>query len=214
MSPNVLCRFRGKTWYLFVFALVFSGLGAVGLILGPLYWLGILQRANGQPGDGAGMALTLMSIPLLWIAWMGWWQVWMRREPLIALYREGIAFRFTGKTQCVPSIWIPSLLQVLWLAVSGRGFRHDTVWLDWQELGEIVITGQGRNRKLVVLVISKNRDSMDLARETGTNACHRVLAFESFELRDSLESIAAELHRYQHDSAERNYLLSRTSDGQ
>ena len=214
MSPNVLCRFRGKTWYLFVFALVFSGLGAVGLILGPLYWLGILQRANGQPGDGAGMVLTLMSIPLLWIAWMGWWHVWMRREPLIALYREGIEFRFTGKTQYVPSILIPSLLQVLWLAVSGRGFRQDSVWLDWQEVGEIVITGQGRNRMLVVRVISKNRDSMDRARDIGTNACHWVLAFESFELRDSLESIAAELHRYQHDSAERNYLPSRTSDGQ
>lgn len=213
MSPDVLCRFRGKTWYLLVFALVFSGLGAVGLILGPMYWLGILQRANGQPGDGAGIALTLMSIPLLWIAWMGWWQVWKRREPLIALYREGIEIRFSRKTQCVPSIWIPSLLQVLWLAVSGRGFRQDNIWLDWQEVGEIAITGQGRNRMLVVLVISKNRDSTHRAKETGTNACHRVLAFESFELQDSLESIADELHRYQHDPAARNYLPYRTSDG-
>ena len=87
---NAKSAFYAKSWYLYVGALVFTVLALFCAILGPLFLFDIMKRADGKPGTEAGVAMSIMAVPMLLVALLGWFNVYARCKPLVRLCEEGM----------------------------------------------------------------------------------------------------------------------------
>ena len=81
--PWVMNEFYGKNWVLTVQLLVFGGMAAFGLALGPLFLLGVMKDAYDEPSPDAGVALTLTGLVLAPIAAVMAYGLRARRRPII-----------------------------------------------------------------------------------------------------------------------------------
>ena len=141
------------------------GIPAVGgLILGPLFWLGHIQPADGRPGEVPGIILSLVSgfffMPL---ALSNLFDALRRRTPFIRLYREGMLLcshtpvmdmgGSTGKleewrkepsmTTMIPILFhldviIQPIIAMRELMTGRAFYAHDT-YLTWEEVEAVEI---------------------------------------------------------------------------
>lgn len=97
-SPPIKpCSFFAKTWMEYAKLLVFGGLGGVGLVIGPLFWLEILREQDGTVNPGKGFIVTATSPFFLGVAAWAWLDLLARRKPLIQLFQEGLALRLKAR---------------------------------------------------------------------------------------------------------------------
>ena len=143
-------QFTGKTWIFVVQALVFGGFAGFSLLLGPLFLLGILERADGKPGTEAGVALTIMGVPFLLIAALAIFNIIARRRPILRICREGLAVNMIGSSSLDGTPLLPSLVRVAWLIVSLQGFRQQILLAPWESLRGAGVSGLPMARSLTI----------------------------------------------------------------
>ena len=151
-------EFRGKTWFYVVAAIVFGGLAVLSLVLGPLFLFEIAKDARGQPAPDAGLALTIMSVPLTLAFVLFVFNAMTHRRPILRICREGLVIRLIGTSALDHVPLVPAIIRLLWAIVSFQGFRQRIVFVPWDSLRRLEITGLPMVRKLLI------------AKETGRSA--------------------------------------------
>jgi hypothetical protein len=144
-------RFEAKIWIYVAQALVFGGLAAFSVGLGPLFLFGIMKKADGTPGTDAGVALCMMSVPLLLISALAVFNVLARRRPPLRLYREGLEIVLIGNSSLAGIPLIPGLIRVAWKIISTEGFRQKLACIPWQCFQEAAVCGPPMARQLVIV---------------------------------------------------------------
>ncbi len=115
--------FMAKSWYHFVVAIIFTILFLFCAVLGPLFLLDIVPRADGKPGTEGGVAMSIIAVPMGLIALLGWFNVVSRRRPLLRICREGIEVNVIGASSLDGIPLVPTWIRAAWLIVSMQGFR-------------------------------------------------------------------------------------------
>src|SRR3954465_2957401 len=110
--PDMPTRFTGKTWIFYAQALIWGGIGTFGLIFGPLFLFGFMNKANGAPATDAGIGLTVVSVPLLMLSDLAVYNIRARRRPLLRLCREGIEIMEIGRSSLDGIPLIPGMIRV------------------------------------------------------------------------------------------------------
>jgi hypothetical protein len=144
-------EFYGKTWVLTVQLLLFGGMAALSLTLGPLFLLGVMKDAYDEPRPEAGVPLTLIGLVLAPIAAVMGYGLRARRRPIIRLCREGIELRLVGRTSVESVPLIGGLVKWAWAAVSLQGFRTQCLRVGWEFVQDTQIVGLPMMRTLRVL---------------------------------------------------------------
>jgi hypothetical protein len=121
----------GKTWIFVAQAIIFGGLGLFSLPMGMLFLFGNLKRVNGAPATDAGIALTLISFPLLLLFALAVFNVWARRHPVLTLSPEGIEIVRIGWIAPQWARVIPVRMRLAWSIISMRGFRRTVFHVPW-----------------------------------------------------------------------------------
>jgi len=143
-------QFRGKTWIVVVNAIVFGGLAGFCAVLGPLFLVGVLKPADGRPGTGAGIALSIISVPLVLVFVLAVFHVLARRRPVLRLCREGLEINLLGASSLDDVPLVPVFVRLTWLIVSLQGFRQQLVRARWEDLRGLRITGPPMARTLTI----------------------------------------------------------------
>lgn|SRR5579883_379674 len=118
-------RFRAKTW---IFRARVIGLGfftLFGMIYGPLFLTGAMKDAMGRPARGAGIGITAVTLGFFLPAFaIAFFNLGVRRPPLVRICREGIEARLIGGTSLdgVPSV--PGLVRFYWGLLSTQSFSE------------------------------------------------------------------------------------------
>ncbi|MFO1002829.1 MAG: hypothetical protein U0936_21065 [Planctomycetaceae bacterium] len=198
-------QFSGKTWIFLVQALVFGGFALVSLTLGPLFLFEIMKDARGQPARDAGVALTVMSIPLLLVFALAVFNIVARRRPLISLYREGLAINMIGSSSLDGIPLIPGMLRVAWLILSLEGFRQQMLFAPWQSLKLTHVYGLPMMRQLTIAGSIFRSTDGDVANSA---ALAQQVTIPEVAFDESLDQIAATINAYCQNSELRNQLSS------
>ena len=102
--PITKSVFYAKSWYLYVAAIVFTMLALFCAVLGPLFLFDIMKRADGKPGTEAGVAMSIMAVPMFLIALLGWFNVYARDSNLCC----GFVKKDWRSTLSVRRVWMAS----------------------------------------------------------------------------------------------------------
>lgn len=188
ISKKTPTQFRGKTWIFIVQALVFGGLGGFSLLLGPLFLFGVMKDAAGKPAVDAGIALSIMSVPLLLIFTLAVFNLVARRRPILRICREGIEINVIGSSALDDVPLIPGVIRVAWLVVSFQGFRQQTVRAPWAQFREVQISGAPMVRVLTIYASFLRRTDM-LAGQSAALA--RQISFRDADFDVPLDQIAS-----------------------
>lgn len=208
MSSSSTCGqtvFYAKTWYHVASALVFTVIGTVSVILGPLFLLDVLKRADGKPGTEAGIALSIIGIFMILVALLGWFNVYARRTPLLRICREGILINVIGVSSLDNVPLVPSIFRVAWLILSLQGFKKQIGFIPWESFEAAQATGLPMMRSLVIVakIFYSNR---------GDQSLHLPLAssiiFREVEFRHSLDKVSTAIREFHSDLDARGALTS------
>jgi hypothetical protein len=144
--------FRSRTWHLAAAALMLGGIAVFGLILGPLFLLGVVTPADGDPehGRSGGIGLTCGSLLIAMLALPVLFRWWARRQPVVRPYGEGVLLRLVGRSSLDRVPLVPGLVRVAWAVLSGQGLRVQSYRVPWDELTEVTVAGVPMARMLVV----------------------------------------------------------------
>jgi hypothetical protein len=197
--------FYAKTWYHSARALVFTVLGLVSVILGPLFLFEILKRADGKPGTEAGIALLIIGSFMILLSLLGWFNVYARRKPLLRICREGLVVNIIGASSLDNVPLVPGILRVAWLILSLQGFKRQVGMIPWDSFGDAQVTGLPMMRSLVIVasIVYPNRRDQSFKSSPGS-----IIIFRESEFRDSLDKIAAAIHEFHSDQETRVVLQS------
>ena len=197
--------FYAKSWYLYVGAIVFTMLALFCATLGPLFLFDIMKRADGKPGTEAGIAMSIMAVPMCLIALLGWFNVYARRKPLLRICAEGLEINVIGASSLDGVPLIPNLVRVAWLILSLQGFRKQIGWIPWESFRNVEVTGLPMMRSLVIdaTIAYPSFRGENLAAQIGNR-----IAFRDAELQDPLESVASAILAFYHDLDARTALQS------
>ena len=198
-------EFSGKTWIFVAQVVVFGSLGGFSLIMGPLFLTGVIKPANGRPGNDAGIALTIMSIPLLLVFALAVFNLVARRRPILRLCREGLEVNIIGASSLDGIPLIPGLVRVAWLVISMQGFKQQIMWVPWHYLGHVVVSGPPMARRLTIDASIPLRHA---APEVIQSAMASQITFHEVAFDASLDQIAASIIAYSQNSASRARLPS------
>lgn len=198
-------QFAGKTWIFIAQALVFGALSLFGFLLGPLFLLQIVKDARGRPATDAGVALLLVSVPMLLVFLLAVFNIVARRQPLIRLCREGLAINVIGSSTLDGVFLIPGIVRVAWLIISLQGFGQQMLLAPWQSLQQARVSGPPMARTLTIIA-SLYRPADPQASELIPVA--KQIAFREVAFRTPLEQIAQEINRYSKVAESRNSLPS------
>ena len=202
---NAKSAFYAKSWYLYVGAIVFTVLGLFCAILGPLFLFDIMKRADGKPGTEAGVAMSIMAVPMLLVALLGWFNVYARRKPLVRLCAEGMEINVIGASSLDGTPLIPNLVRVAWLILSLQGFKKQIGWIPWEMLRNIEVVGLPMMRSLVIdatIAYPTFRGDAMTARIGDS------ISFRDSEFQDSLEVIVSTIQEFYRDPDARAALPS------
>jgi len=144
-------QFRGKTWIVLVNAIVFGGLAGFSSVLGPFFLFGVIKPADGRPGTGAGIALSIISVPLLLVFILAVFHVLARRRPMLRICREGIEINILGASSLDDVPLVPVFLRLAWLIVSLQGFKRQLLRAPWEQFREARISGPPMARTLTIV---------------------------------------------------------------
>jgi hypothetical protein len=142
--------FRGKTWIYVAQAAVFGPLGVFSLVMGPLFLFGGMKKADGTPATDAGIALSILSVPLMLLFALAMFNIRARRLPLLRLFREGLEIVLIG-TSSLDEFPLPGLVRVAWSILSTQGFRRQVFRLPWECVRGARVSGLPMNRLLSIL---------------------------------------------------------------
>lgn len=157
IEPPASAQFRGKTWIFLAQAVVFGSLALFALLMGPLFLSGALKRVDGKPAQDAGIALIAMGVVLSLPAALAIFNIVARRQPVVSLYREGIAVNLIGVSSLDHLPPVPgfsqalSLLRLAWLILSLQGFKQQLVYAPWGSFGAAQVSGLTMQRTLTII---------------------------------------------------------------
>jgi hypothetical protein len=197
--------FYAKSWYRYVAAFVFTMLALFCMILGPLFLFDILKRADGKPGTEAGVAMSIMAIPLAMLALLGWFNIYARLKPLLRIWNEGLEINVIGASSLDGVPLIPTWVRVAWLILSLQGFKKQIGWIPWTTFRSVEVAGLPMMRSLV---INATMVYPTFRNDAVTVQIGNTVAFRDAEFQDSLESIATAIQAFYHDREARNALPS------
>jgi hypothetical protein len=186
-------QFNGKVWILIVVALVFGGLGAFCLLLGPLFLFGIMKDARGQPATDAGVALSIFAVPFLLVTALAVFNVVARLRPMIRICREALVINSIGSSSLDNVPLIPGAIRIAWLLVSLQGFKQQLLLAPWQSLRNVQISGPPMARTLTIVGLIYRAPQGQPAASTPI-ANQITFAESSFEA--PLDQVAASIHAY------------------
>jgi hypothetical protein len=144
-------EFRGKTWIFLVLVIIFGGLGAFSLLLGPLFLSGTLKNARGQPVPDGGIALCIVSVPFLLLFALAVFNLVARRRPILRVCREGVEVHIIGSSALARIPLIPGLIRVLWPAISLQGFKRSIFRAPWDSFPYADVSGLPMARTLTIV---------------------------------------------------------------
>ncbi|MAI32819.1 MAG: hypothetical protein CMM07_14250 [Rhodopirellula sp.] len=197
--------YYAKSWYLYVGAIVFTMLALCCAIFGPLLLFDIMKRADGKSGTEAGVAMSIMAVPMSLIALLGWFHVYARRKPLLRICEEGIEINVIGASSLDGTPLIPNLVRVAWLIMSLQGFKKQIGWIPWATLRNIEVVGMPMTRSLL---IEATIAYPAFRGEAMTARIGDSIAFHAAEFRDPLEVIASTIQEFYNDPDARSALPS------
>jgi hypothetical protein len=198
-------QFTGKTWVFVVQALVVGGLATFSLTLGPLFLFQILKDANGQPATDAGVALTIMSVPLLLLVALAVFNIAARRRPLLRVCREGLAINMIGSSSVGGIPLVPGVIRVAWLILSFQGFKQQVLFVPWQSLGDIGISGPPLAQTLTIVGSMFRADDGQIRQ---TTLVANQISFRDAAFKSPLEQILGSINAYWQNAESRNALPS------
>ncbi len=186
-------EFRGKTWIFVVQALVFGGFAVFGLVFGPLFWLGIRERADGRPATDAGIFLTSWGVLCFPIFALAVFNIVARWKPILRICREGVEMTIIGSTSLDGVPFVPGPIRVAWAILTTQGFRKRIVRVAWGELRQVEVSGLPMARKLTVITSSSHSETVMFREHVFESPLNAIaLAVSSFaeddEARDGLTS--------------------------
>lgn len=185
--------FCAKSWFHYVAASIFTMLALFCAIFGPLFLFDIIKRADGKPGTEAGVALSIMAVPLCLVALLGWFNVLARRRPLLRICREGIEINVIGSSSLDGVPLIPTWIRVAWLVLSMQGFKRQIGWVRWEMLRGVQVKGMPTMRTLMIdgTIAYPTVDGDQVSAQIGNH-----IAFRDAEFRDPLERIALAIQAF------------------
>lgn len=146
--PNT--RFTGKTSIFAVQAAVFGSFGVFSLVLGPLFLFEIMKDARGEPAVDAGIALSIMSVPMLVLCALAAFNLRARRRPLLCICREGLEINLIGSSSLDEIPLVPGTIRVAWLVLTLQGFKQENLHAPWESFHAAEITGLPMVRTLTI----------------------------------------------------------------
>ena len=203
--PITKSVFYAKSWYLYVAAIVFTMLALFCAVLGPLFLFDIMKRADGKPGTEAGVAMSIMAVPMFLIALLGWFNVYSRLKPLLRICEEGLEINVIGASSLDGVPLIPNLVRVAWLIVSLQGFKKQIGWIPWEMFRDVQVSGLPMMRSLVIngTVAYPTFRGDALTAQIGNS-----IAFRDAEFQDPLDVIASTIQVFYDDPNARDALPS------
>ena len=202
---NAKPAFYAKSWYLYVGAIVFTMLALFCAIFGPLFLFDIMKRADGKPGTDAGVAMSIMAVPMFLIALLGWFNVYARRKPLLRICEEGMEINVIGASSLDGTPLIPNLVRVAWLILSLQGFKKQIGWIPWETLRNIEVVGLPMKRSLLIeatIAYPAFRGDAMTARIGDS------IAFRDAEFQEPLEVLVSTIQEFYNDADARGALPS------
>ena len=190
---NAKPAFYAKSWYLYVGAIVFTMLAMFCAIFGPLFLFDIMKRADGKPGTDAGVAMSIMAVPMFLIALLGWFNVYARRKPLLRICKEGMEINVIGVSSLDGTPLIPNLVRVAWLILSLQGFKKQIGWIPWETLRNIEVVGLPMMRSLLIeaTIAYPAFRGDDMTARIGDS-----IAFRDAEFQEPLEVIVSTIQEF------------------
>ncbi|WP_165250923.1 hypothetical protein [Paludisphaera soli] len=193
-------EFFALTWIYRASAIVTGGLAAFAATLGPLFLLGLMKNARDEPASGAGVALSIMAVPLALAFALATANLRARRKPLLTIRREGVEVVRIGETALDRVPFVPGLVRLTWLIVTGQGFRRRVVRIAWRDLRKVFVSGPPMARVLNLGV------RWGSEHEPG-------FAIQQVELRRPLDEVADAIRSYSGDAEARARLKGWGEDG-
>jgi hypothetical protein len=205
--PSEKSLFYAKSWHLYVAALAVTMIAIFCAILGPLFLFEVFKKADGKPAPEAGIAMSIIAIPMSLIALLGWFNVIARFKPLLRLCQEGIELNVVGATKLDGIPLIPGLVRVAWAVLSLQGFKSQLGWIPWEDFQDVEVTGLPMMRLMTIqakIAYRSKRGNGKSAKE-GTS-----ITFRQVEFKEPLENISARIRACHEDPRVRNQLPSST----
>ncbi len=200
VSQKVPSTFFAKRWIYFAQAIVFGGLAFLSLVMGPLFLIGAIRDARNQLRPEAGLALSIMSLPLMLVFATAVFNIRMRRKPVLRLFREGMQLRRIGVSR-LDGVPVPAMVRVLWTIASLEAFRQTTYRVEWSRLAGAQVGGIPTAR---VLALSGDffkvpGDTTELLTQTTLG-----VSFAQHEFVGPLDGIAAAIQFYLETDSKRD----------
>lgn len=184
---------------------MFTMLALFCAIFGPLFLFDIMKRADGKPGTEAGVAMSIIAVPMFLMALLGWFNVYARRQPLLRIWEEGIEINVIGASSLDGTPLIPNLVRVAWLIFSLQGFKKQIGWIPWEMLRNIEVVGLPMTRSLRIeatIAYPASRGEAMIASRADS------IAFRDAEFQEPLEVIASTVQEFYNDPDARSALPS------
>jgi hypothetical protein len=143
-------EFFSRVWIHYVQAFIFGGLAAFGLILGPLFYCGVIRPADGRPGTDAAIPLCVVGAILLIPFSLAVFGILSNRRPMLGIYREGLTFHIARRSALDEIPLVPGLIRVAWSFVSLSGFRTQWYIMPWEFFDSVMVTGLPMVRRMSV----------------------------------------------------------------
>src|SRR5437764_9489713 len=90
--------FFAKMWFRYVAGIFVTWLTLLCIFLGPLFLFGVLKDANGNHAIDAGIAMSIIAIPLFLTSALLWFNILARRKPLLRICSEGVEVNVIGSS--------------------------------------------------------------------------------------------------------------------
>ena len=142
--------FYAISWHLYVAAIVFTILAMFCATLGPLFLFDVMKTADGKPGTEAGVAMSIITIPMALVALLGWFSVYVRLKPLLRICEEELEINVIGASNLDGVPLIPNLVRIAWLILSLQGFKTQIGWIPWETFRSVEVKGLRMIRSLVI----------------------------------------------------------------
>ena len=94
--------------------------------------------------------MTIFAFPFLLVAALGLFNVLARRRPVIRICREALVINSIGSSSLDNVPLIPGAIRVIWLLVSGQGFKQQLLLVPWQSFRQVQISGPPMVRTLTI----------------------------------------------------------------
>ena len=193
MAPNSQTLFHAKTWYHIVIAAVFSHLAVLSTIMGPLFLFGVMKKVDGTSAFDAGIALSIMALPMILLALFGWFNVLARQKPLLRLGEEGMHVNVIGASSLDGVPLIPPMIRIMWLVISMQGFKQQFGFIPWEMYRGVQVAGLPMQRTLFIDAVIRFQASSTV---DNSPKMRYGIAFMDADFQVPLETVASTIQAF------------------